>query len=155
MYYGSSGDIRLQLGSPSETEVAGTKINLGNQKATSVVNGYLETQWPDDIPWSASGDVPDLIKEVTTDLATYYTKRDLHPGPMPLSDDVKEEYWNKPIGFLERIITGDLKLPELTSKTYNALQANREDNRSIFDIDPIEEASPPSDLIDEVGDSRD
>lgn len=155
MNYGASGDVRSTLGNPTEEEISASDISLGRQKATAIVDSYLETQFPSVVPWTASGDVPILINSITDDIAVYYIKRDKHPGPMPLSDDIKEEYWDKSIALLEKIRGGKIQLPELTAETTDAIKSTRKDFYPIFDVDDITSQKPDSGLIDDIADSRD
>ena len=152
--YGSSGDCRLDLGSPSEVEVSAQLMFMMRTRATRLVNSYIEKLYPDKIPFTASGDVPKLLDEITNELAVFYIKRGLHPGPDPLSEDVKEEYWNKPIDLLEKISNEEIKLPELTSAEPDRVEANRDDYVPVFDVDKIEESVIDEDLLDDIADER-
>lgn len=116
LIYGSSGDCRLELGNPAEAEVSASLLNTSRRRATRVINSYLERAYPGQIPFSASGDVPELLNSLNDDLSTYYVKRALHHGPSPLSDTIKEEYYDKSIKLLEEIRDGELVISELAGK---------------------------------------
>lgn len=150
--YGSSGDVRLILGNPTETEVSATILGLERTHATNLVDGYLEKAYPSKVPFT--GDVPALVDSLTNDIAVYYIKRDTHPGPLPLSEDVKAEYWERPIETLEKIAKRELELPELTSGLTDRIESNRSAYTPIFDVDNIESAVVDEDLLDDVEDAR-
>ena len=152
--YGGSGDTRAVSGNPSEAEVSATMLALARQKATALVNSYLEQQFPDIVPWTASGDVPNLINSITDDIASYYIRRDNHVAVMPMSDEVKAEYWEKPISLLEQIRDRKLQLPELTSQLTDEIRANRSAYPTVFDMDDIKKQGVDSDLIDGIAADR-
>lgn len=154
-YYGSSGDVRELLGNPGEAEISATLLTLGRKKATAIVDSALEKVYPSNVPFAATGDVPAIINLITDDLAVYYITRTKHPGPAPLSDDVKAEYWDKPIDLLKKIQNREIDLPELTVTLGAQVDANRKDYTPIFDLDEIESAVVDSDLEDKIEDSRD
>lgn len=113
--YGGSGDVREGLGNPTELEYSASLINKSRTSATDIVNGYLEVVYPDNIPFTSTGDVPSLVNTLTNDLSVYFCRRDAHRGIAPLVDSVKEEYYQRPIDILEKIKTGDMTIPELGS----------------------------------------
>ena len=152
--YGVSGDVRSSLGTPSENEYSASSIALGRLRATNVINSYLEKQYPSSTPFAASGDVPALIDTIATDLSVYYLKRDKHRGPAPLSDVIKEEYWDKNIELLKQIRDGELKLPELDAKDTDLIQAPQESHTPIFDEGSIEDQVVDPDRLDEIADSK-
>jgi len=153
--YGSSGDVRTNLGSPTETEVSANLLDLARRKATDLVNGYLEVAFPTNVPWGASGDTPVLINSITDDIACYFIKRNTHKGIMPLSDEVKEEFWEKPVQMLKDIQSGKMQLPELTAAVGDSVEANRGSYTPIFDVDKVDFSKIDSDLQDVINDARD
>ena len=155
IFYGSSGDIRNDLGNPTETEISASLIDLARKKATSIVDAMLEVVYPSKVPWTVAGDVPMLINSVTDDLAIYYIRRSKHPGPLPLTKEVKQEYWEQPIDLLKRIQKREIDLPELTSSLDSQIEANRVDYTPIFDLDEIESAVIDPDLLDDIDEKRD
>lgn len=151
--YSSSGDVREILGTPSEAEVSATKIDLGRRKASRLIDTYLEKPYPGQIPFTASGDVPSIVNEIASDLSVYFIKRDLHPGPNPLSDTIKEEYYDKNIEVLQQIRDGELEIPELAGKQSSIL-ANRSEYHPICDVDNIENHNIDTNLLSDINDAR-
>lgn len=116
LLYGSSGDVRLELANASEEEISASLLNLGRQKATRLVDSFIEKAYPNQTPFTVSTDIPVLINTLVDDLSVYFIKRSLHPGPNPLSEDVKSEYYDKPMEILKFIRDGELEIPELSGK---------------------------------------
>lgn len=155
IYYGSSGDIRNDLGTPTETEISASIIDLARKKATAVVDGMLESAFPSVVPWTVITDVPDLINSITDDIAIYYIRRSKHPGSLPLTEDVKIEYWDKPIDMLKQIQNGAIVLSAFSvATTEDTIMANRSDYTPIFDLDDAESWVVDDDLEDKISDSR-
>lgn len=155
LYYGNSGDIRAALGNPSEIEYSANDLLRARVKATSVVNSYLEKQYPDSIPFSTSGDVPTLVTSITEDLSIYFLKRDKHRGPSPLLDSIKEEYWQKSIDLLTSISNGDVSIPELDSTAGDDIISKQSDYTPTFDEGAIEDSVIDPDKLDDISDAKD
>ncbi len=153
LVYGSSGDVRLELGNPAEAEVSAPLLDLSRRKATRLVNSFVEKAYPDQIPFTVAGDIPLLLNTISDDLSVYYVKRSLHPGPNPLSDTIKEEYYEKNIKILEQIRDGDLEISELAGKQ-TSVSSNRSTYTPIFDVDDIENHVVDPDLTRDVEESR-
>uniref|UniRef100_A0A6M3LDP5 Uncharacterized protein n=1 Tax=viral metagenome TaxID=1070528 RepID=A0A6M3LDP5_9ZZZZ len=151
--YGSSGDVRELLGNPVEQEVTATLIDLAREKATRLVNSYVEVSYPSQVPF-ASGNVPLLLDSLTDDLSVYYVKRALHTGVAPISDEVKEEYWEKPIGILEKISKSEIQISELQDKDGDIVSSSRSKYTPIFDVDDTVNHILDSDLENDIGNSR-
>jgi hypothetical protein len=154
LIYGVSGDIRIELGSPSEVEVPASHILIAQTRATRVVNGRLEKSFPDSIPFTSSVDVPVLITEIVNELSTFYVKRAKHKGIAPLSDEVKTEYWEKPMQMLQDILEEKVKLPELTATEADRMLAPQKDYRSTFQEDGELDWTIDSDKLEDISDSR-
>jgi len=152
---GSSGDVREELGNPSEIEYSATVLNLARTRATRVVTGYVEKAYPGKTPFTSSGDVPVLLNEITNELAVFYAKRLNHPGPNPLSEEVKEEYWDKPMEMLKGINEGTIVLSELSTEQGDDIIAKRSEYTPIYDVDEIEKQVVDSDLKGDIEDERD
>ena len=155
LIYGSSGDIRVELGSPSELEVPASHILIARTRATRVINGRLEKSFPDSIPFATEADVPLLIGEISNELAVFYVKRAKHKGIAPLSDEVKTEYWEKPMQMLQDILEEKIKLPELTSSEADRIIAKQSSYTPVFEQDGELEWQLDEDKLDDVSDSRD
>ena len=153
LLYGSSGDCRIELGNPAEAEVSASLLDLSRKRATRLVNTYVEKAYPSQIPFAASGDVPLILQTLTDDLSVYFIKRSLHPGPTPLSDTIKEEYYNKSVKVLEEIRDGVLAIPELAGKQTNIL-SNRNKYVPIFSGEDIVDSVIDPDLSNDISDSK-
>jgi len=125
LYLCTSGDVRESLGNPDEVEYSAITLEMSRRRATNLVNTYVQKVYPESIPFVASGDIPGMLETITIDLSVYYCKRDKHQGPAPLSDEIKEEYYDKSISLLEAIAKGDVELPELEGKQGDAVLAPR------------------------------
>ena len=101
LIYGNSGDVRELIGSPTETEISASLLNTARTKATNLIDTMLERKFPDKIPFTATADVPLIINSLTDDIAVFYIYRSKHRGIAPLSDDIKSEYWDKPMDILK------------------------------------------------------
>ena len=152
--YGSSGDCRVFLGSPTETEVAGSLITTCLSRATNTVNSYLEHTYPEQVPFTAAADVPAKINDITTDIAIYYAKRAKYPGPGPLTESVKTDYYDPAIATLEAIRDEKIKLPELTSKITGGITANQIDYKPTFGIGDELSQTIDSDHLQDEQDAR-
>lgn len=155
MYYGASGDIRTALGSPTDAEIGGGIITTGRLKATDLVNLKLKAQFPSSVPWTASGDVPSIINGITNDLSVYYIKRDIHPGPAPIDENTKIEYWEKPLALLEQIATGEVIVPEIgDTGEEDRVKSTTEDYNPVFGMDAVENQGVDSTLLEDIADSK-
>lgn len=153
--YGSSGDVRLEAGSPSEAEVPLAVLDNSRWKATDLVNSYLESVYPDQIPIEASGDVPRIVNSLTNSLAVYYVLRTIHRGPSPLAREVTEEFYDKPLETLNLIVAGKLVITELGSVSEaSSVMGSRDDKTPIFDVDDVESSQVDPDLLDDIADDR-
>lgn len=151
--YGSSGDVRAELGNPSEAEYSADDLNRARTKATNLVNAYVSKAYPSQIPFSLGGE-PELLKTTTDDLAVYYAKRAKHPGPLPLSEEVKAEYYDKSIDLLKAISDGVVELPELEGAAGDAVSSPGSTYIPIFGVDNIENQTVDPDLEDHLTDER-
>jgi len=154
MSYGSSGDIRtLELASATESEISGALITTSLARATNIINSYLERPFPELVPFAA-GDVPAMIDDIATAIATYFVKRARFPGPGPLAEQTKADYYDKSIEDLKAISKGELKLPELTSKIKRDIKSTQADYPTIFDVDDIEGSAISSTRLGDIADGR-
>lgn len=152
--YGVSGDIRnLEFASVTEAEISGALITTSLTRATNIINSYLERPYPELVPFAA-GDVPAMIDDIATAIATYFVKRARFPGPGPLAEQTKADYYDKSIEDLKAISKGELKLPELTSKIKRDIKSTQADYLPIFGIGDETTASIDSDHLQDESDER-
>lgn len=163
--YAVSGDIREELNSgmvagdigyKDDSEIRGTLITREARRATRRINSKLKGTYPDSIPFGASGDVPLTIQAIANDIGVFYVRRSKHPGPGPMSDDVKEEYWDKPMAELDEIISAGISLSELDAMgtSSDEVYHTRKNRTPIFDMDSVESQEVSPDLLDDIADSR-
>ena len=162
--YGASGDIREELNQGAipgdqsyldETKIKGALIQSGRKSATRLINAKLEPVYPDQIPF-ASGDVPVFLDTIANTLAVYFVKRSKHPGPAPMSDNIKAEYYDKPIGWLDDLAERKMDLSELTSKISVAKSFfTHEGRKPAFDVDDTLEQQVDPYLLSDIADARD
>ena len=50
---GTSGDVRSELSTPAELEVSANDIDRARNRATAIVNSYVESAYPGAVPFSA------------------------------------------------------------------------------------------------------
>lgn len=152
--YGASGDVRGELGNPDELEYSASDILRARTKATNLIDSYVVAAYPSQIPFSTASDVPAILNTVCDDLAVYFARRSKHPGPGPLSKDVKSNYYETSIQILEQIRDGKLEISELEATKGDEISANREDYSPIFDVDSELESRVDPDLETDISDSR-
>lgn len=152
--YGQSGDVRAELNNADEVEISAALINTSRQRATRIVNVYLKKAYPDSIPVTDQANVPVLLDSLTNDLATYYCKRTIHQGPSLLSDEIKEEYYERTIKILEEIRDGETTIPELASVAGTDISANRSAYTPTFDVDDSLEHVVDPNLESDIADGR-
>lgn len=148
MAYGNSGDIREILTPATEAEISGALITLGQKQATNLINSYLERPFPELVPFAA-GDVPAMIDDIATAIATYFVKRARFPGPGPLAEQTKADYYDKSIEDLQKISKGELKLPELTSKIKRDIKSTQAEYVPTFGVGDIESSAIDTDHLDD------
>ena len=102
----------------------------------------------------AAGDVPALIDDLASTLAVYYVKRSKFPGPGPMAEQIKADFYDKVLEDLEKIKKGEIRLPELTSKVPRDIKSSQSGYTPIFDVDDISNAAIDSDRLDDISDSR-
>jgi len=161
--YANNVDIRQEMSSGATAGMPGFKkeaqiheslLTRSATRATREVNGMLETTYPTVVPWGASGDVPVLIRSITEDLAVYYAKRSLHPGPGPMSDDVKEEYYDRPMATLQKIQDREVLLNEIPSDDYPDVYHNNDPYYPVFDMDDVIDQRVDPDRLDDIADKK-
>lgn len=161
--YGSSGDTRSELvsgnavtdqGYLDETQIRGEIITRGLRRATRIINGYLESVYPDSVPFAA-GSIPLLIDSLANDLAVCYVMRSKHSNFPPMSNETKEMYCDETKELLEKLQKREMQLPELTSTDYPETSNNMEDIIPVFDMDDVTNQGVDPDLIDDIRDEKD
>ena len=154
MSYGVSGDVRTWQGNVGENEISGAMITLALADATNDVNAYLEKPFPELVPFAA-GDVPALVDSIATSLAVYYVRLAKFPGPGPMSEQAKANFYDKAIEKLGKIQKGEIRLPEFTSKTTRDIKSTQADYTPIFGISPVEDSVVDVDRLEDEADERD
>lgn len=163
--YGSSGDVRNEINShvaattaghyADENEIPGSLIIASLRKATRMINGFLEPVYADQLPFLAIADVPKLIDEIGSDMATYYVFRSASVLLGRLPDEKKEAYYDQYVdaetGFLVRIADSKIQLPELTAITPLEAKSIRTLGRHpVFDVDDIKNQEVDYKLLEDI-----
>jgi len=161
--YASYSDIRSELSGGAEkgdqsymdeSQLHEVLVVKSARHATRDINGKLEKTYPGQVPYAASGDVPLLLQSIANDLAVYYIKRAQHPGPGPMSAEVKSEYFDKPMAMLNDIADRKMMLGGLGSTSDDVYDAN-EGYTPVFDIDStLDQGADPERILD-IADARD
>jgi len=161
--YASVVDIRSELSGGAErgdqsymdeSQLHEALVVKSARHATRDINGKLEKTYPGQVPYAASGDVPLLLQSIANDLAVYYIKRAQHPGPGPMSAEVKSEYWDKPMAMLDDIADRKMMLGGLGSTSDDVYDANA-GYVPVFDVDPIEDQFLDPNRLEDIVDARD
>lgn len=167
--YGASGDVRDEINAHAsastaghyvdETEMAGSLVIRSLRKATREINGFLEPVYADQIPFTATVDVPKLLDEISTDLATFYCLRSLSANLGPVSEEKKRDYYDKYMdpdnGILPRIASRKIQIPELTASYADDVKMVRDPNISpVFDMDSDLNHRVDPRLLDDISDER-
>ena len=166
--YGASGDVRDEINQHmaaasaghyfGEEEIPGALIIKSLQKATRLVNIFLEPVYADQIPFTVAADVPRFLDEVGNDLGTYYVFRSAYAKLGNLPDEKQAEYFgryvDKPDGFLVQIAERKIALPELTSSNPSDAGNIRKGFNPIFDIDSDTNQRPDQSLLDDIEGER-
>lgn len=168
--YGASGDVRNEINAymaattaghyADETEIPGSLIIGSLRRSTRLINTYLEPVYADQIPFAGSGDVPKILDEISSDLATYYTLRSVSAKVAPISDNKKRDYYDAYIdptnGILTLLKERELQIPELTAAYGDDAKAVQKKGRSpVFGFDKETNWETDSRLIDDIGKERD
>ena len=168
--YGSSGDVRNEINAfanPSfsghyvdELEVPGISVIRGLERATRLINTYLEVVYADQIPYSATGDVPPFLDDLACDLATYFVWRSNTARLSQISDEKKAEYYDEHVkekdGTLPKLRDRKMQLIELTASYGDEVQAVRDPERApIFDVDEETNWRVDPNLIEDIQHERD
>ena len=166
--YGASGDVRNELNAylpvstgghyADENELPGSLVISALRRSTRLINGFIEPVYADQIPFTASGDVPRLLDEISSDIATFYSLRSLSARVGPVSDEKRRDYYDQyvdpPDGILVRISKREIQIPELTSHDAKEAKAIRAGHAPVFDLDDEASQGPHPDLLGEIGDER-
>lgn len=168
--YGASGDVRDEFNAhmevttaghyADESELAGSLIIRSLRRATRLINAYLEPVYADQIPFAVAGDVPKLLEQVSTDIATYYVFRSLSAKVGPVPDDKKAQYYGDHVeekdGTLPKLRDRKLQLPELTAQYTDEVKTVRKQGRApVFDMDSPFNHEVDQDLLDDIEQERD
>lgn len=151
--YGSATDVRAELGNPDETEYTASDITRARTSATNIVNAYIQKAYPSQVPYTSATE-PEIVKTITNDLAVYFARRSKHPGPAPLSETLRQEYYERNIELLKGIAEGEVEIPEMEDALGDSVLTSRE-GHPIFDVDEIEKHIIDDDTLEEIDDSRD
>jgi hypothetical protein len=169
IFYGVSGDVRDEINAyaavttaghyADQTELPGSLIIGGLRRATRLINIFLEPTYPNQLPFTATGDVPKFLDDVGTDIATYYTLRSVTAKLGRVSDEKKQDYFDhyvkSPDGLLVLIRDRKLQVPELTVHTPDQAQSTRKLGRHpVFDLDAPENWGVDPDLLSDISDGR-
>ncbi|PEZ47028.1 hypothetical protein CN367_11715 [Priestia megaterium] len=105
--YTSPATIRIVMRKlpPSITD---QEINYFILKADALINGMLGEMF--EIPFLI---IPQLIQDISTDLAIYFLAESVYSSQKPNLDEVYTKMYDRAMGYLQKIIDGDitLKLP--------------------------------------------
>ena len=167
--YGASGDVRDEINShvlastaghyADEKEIPGALIIKSLVKATHLVNSYLEPVYPDKLPVTVAGDVPKMLDDIASDIATYYVWRSSVAKLGRIPDDKRRDYFDDYVsaedGKLTKISEKKMQLPEWTADSpADAAQTRSTGRHPIFDIDNETSQGPDPRLLDDIADER-
>lgn len=160
----ASGDCRAEInaynaigdkGYRDEKQLRGALITRSLQRATRVINGYLEPVYPDRIPFATVASVPLLINSIANDLAVCYVMRSKYSGAPPMSDDMKKMYCEDTIAMLEKLAKREMELPEVNAvEDYPDTYDSTEDYVPVFEMDNVEKQFVDENRLEDVEDDR-
>ena len=168
--YGASGDVRNEINAGAaqttpghyvgEQEIPGSLIIGALEESTREINIYLEPVYPDQIPFTAAGDVPRFLEKISKNMATYFVWRAAYVILGNLPDEKKANYYDvytdPKTGLLIRIANGDLTISELESQTPLETKSSIATGRTpIFDVDSDFQQAPDPNLLDDIQRERD
>lgn len=169
--YGASGDVRDEFNAyvaattaghyADELELPGALVIASLRRATRLINSFLEPVYADQIPFTATADVPRLLDEIGTDLAIFYALRATSTKMAPVTNDKKRDYYDAyiaedPPGILPQLRDRKLQLPELTAGYADDVKAVRAQGRApIFDVDATPNHAVDPHLLDDIATERD
>lgn len=162
--YGVSGDVRGEINAyvniptgahyADESEISGTLVINSLRKATRIINAFLEVTYSDQIPFTAVSDVPVLLDEIASDMATFYVWRSSHAIMGKVPEDKKEQYYDVYMdpkdGMLAKLANREMQIPELTAVYGDDVKAIRGGHASVFDLDSDLETRVDPTLIEEI-----
>lgn len=170
--YGSSGDIRNEINayaSPSsaghyvdETELPGSLIIRALERSTRRINTYLEVVYQDNIPVTSAVNVPVILDDISSDMATYYAWRANAARLRPMSEEKRKEYYEDHIredksnpGTLPMIRERKMQIPEFSSDDADETKAVRGLGQApIFDVDSETNWGVDPNTLDDISDER-
>lgn len=169
VFYGVSGDVRNEFNSfqdpttaghyADENEIPGASIISGLRKATRFINAYLEPVYGDQIPFTSTSQVPKILDEIGSDIATYFVIRSTKAAIGKMTDEKKMAYWDQYVdpktGMLTLMKNREMLIPELTPVAPLEAKSIRNRNRApIFDLDdPLKQDVSPY-LLDDIADDK-
>lgn len=149
--YGSSGDVRNEINSYAspagaghyvdEVEVPGSSIIRSLERATRRINAYLQVVYATRIPVTTAVDVPVLLDDISSDIATYFVWRENMFRLSKMPEEKRQSYWLDhvsvdPPGTLTLLRSRELQLPEFESAYTDETKAVRASGQApIFDVD--------------------
>jgi hypothetical protein len=148
--YGASGDVRNEINAYAasafaghyvdETEVAGSLIIRSLERATRLINGYLEVVYANQMPITTVAAVPVLLDDIASDIATFYTLRANQARMKAMSEEKRAQYYDnyiaEPDGILAKIRERKIQLPEFTGAYTDEVKSVRTEGQApIFDVD--------------------
>lgn len=167
--YGASGDVRNEINAYAassfaghyvdENEVAGSLIIRSLERATRLINGYIEVVYADQVPVSSVADVPVLLDDIASDIATYYTLRANQVRMKAMSEEKRNQYYDQYIkekdGILPMIRDRKLQLAEFAGVYADEVKSVRNQGQApIFDIDDESNWNPDERTLDDINDER-
>lgn len=167
--YGASGDVRNEINAyvastfaghyVDENEVAGSLIIRSLERATRIINGYLEVVYANQIPVSSVATVPVLLDDIASDLATFYTLRANQARMKPMSEEKRyiyyDQYMDPQKGTLALIRDRQIQLPEFSGAYTDEVKSVRGQGQSpIFDIDDEKNWNVDQRTLDDIDRER-
>ncbi len=167
--YGSSGDVRNEINAYAaqsfaghyvdENEVAGSLIIRSLERATRLINGYLEVVYANQMPVTTAAGVPVLLDDISSDIATYYTLRANQARMKAMSEEKRAQYYDnyisEPDGILAKIRDRKIQLSEFAGAYTDEVKAVRDQGQApIFDVDDEKNWAPDPRTLDDIDRER-
>lgn len=167
--YGSSGDVRNEINAYAaqafaghyvdENEVPGSLIIRSLERATRLINGYLEVVYANQIPVATVASVPVLLDDIASDIATFYTIRANQARMKAMSEEKRAQYYDNYVseekGTLVKIRDRKIQLPEFSGAYTDEVKAVRSQGQApIFDVDNETNWNPDQRTLDDINKER-
>ena len=128
MAYCEADDVKANHERIPESE-DDTVISSFIDRADGLINGYLRSKYK--VPFVV---VPEIIKGISIDIATYYELRRLFGAQQSEFQEWITDFYAKPLEILKSIQKGEINLDETSVTKYQEVKSNTSGKEAIFNL---------------------